>query len=90
VSGAVGGIPEIVTHGHDGFLVEGREAGRFAECCLSLIRNEPLRRTMGERASVQARSRFSASAMADAYRRLYDEYAERTTDVSLECSARGR
>jgi glycosyltransferase involved in cell wall biosynthesis len=73
VSSAVGGIPEIVTHGEHGFLVEGREAGRFAECCLRLMRDDDLRRLMGARASARARSSFSASVMARAYRRLYDE-----------------
>jgi glycosyltransferase involved in cell wall biosynthesis len=73
VSSAVGGIPEIVTHGEHGFLVEGRDAGRFAERCISLMGDDPLRRTMGERASAWARSRFSAPAMAHAYRRLYEE-----------------
>lgn len=77
VSSAVGGIPEIVVHGEHGFLVEGREANRFAERCLMLMRDDQLRTTMGERASTAARSRFSAGAMADAYRRLYGHCATR-------------
>jgi len=75
VSSAVGGIPEIVTHGEHGFLVEGRDANSFAARCISLMGNDPLRRTMGERASAWARSSFSAPAMARAYRRLYEEGA---------------
>ena len=78
VSSAVGGIPEIVIDSENGFLVEGREASRFAERCLILMRDDHLRRTMGELAAVRARSRFSALAMADAYRRLYDECGART------------
>jgi glycosyltransferase involved in cell wall biosynthesis len=74
VSSAVGGIPEIVTHGEHGFLVDGREAAPFAEWCLRLMRDDHLRRMMSERASARARSSFSASAMARAYRGLYDEY----------------
>jgi L-malate glycosyltransferase len=73
VSAAVGGIPEIVTHGEHGFLVEGRDPGRFAERCLTLMRDNRLRRLMGDDASAAARSRLSAEAMAQAYRRLYDE-----------------
>ena len=72
VSAAVGGIPEVVTHGEHGFLVEGREASRFADACLALIRDEPLRVAMGERAAATAHSRLSAPTMADAYRRLYE------------------
>jgi glycosyltransferase involved in cell wall biosynthesis len=96
VSSAVGGIPEIITHGEDGFLVEGRAADRFADHCLGLIRDAGLRTAMGERASARARSHFSASAMADAYRDLYDECAARmwgastAVSVSPHSSLRGR
>lgn len=78
VSSAVGGIPEILTHGEHGFLVEGREASQFTQWCLTLMRDEQLQRAVGERASAHARSRLSASAMARAYRDLYDEAPVRT------------
>jgi protein-tyrosine-phosphatase len=77
VSAAVGGIPEIVAHGDHGFLVEGREAARFVECCLTLMRDERLRASMGERAGAAAHAGLSASAMAGAYRRLYEECGAR-------------
>jgi glycosyltransferase involved in cell wall biosynthesis len=87
VSSAVGGIPEIVAHGEHGFLVESREPSRFAEWCLKLMRDHGLRRTMGERASAVARLRSSAPAMAEAYRRLYDECAARIRGrISLRAS----
>ena len=75
VSAAVGGIPEVVTHGEHGFLVEHREAGRFADWYLTLMQDDSLRTTMGERAAAAAHSRLSAQAMGDAYRRLYARYA---------------
>ena len=75
VSSAVGGIPEIMTDGEHGFLVKGRDANSFAARCISLMGDDPLRRTMGERASAWARSRFSAAAMARAYHRLYEQGA---------------
>jgi glycosyltransferase involved in cell wall biosynthesis len=71
VSAAVGGIPEVVTHGEHGFLVKEREAGRFADWYLALMRDPALRMMMGERAATAAHSRLSAQAMADAYSRLY-------------------
>jgi glycosyltransferase involved in cell wall biosynthesis len=73
VSAAVGGIPEIVADGEDGFLVEGRDPERFAEQCRALIRDAPLRRSMGEHAAASVHSSLSAEAMAQAYRRLYEE-----------------
>jgi L-malate glycosyltransferase len=72
VSAAVGGIPEVVTHGEHGFLVREREAGRFADLYLMLMRDDSLRAKMGECAATTAHSRLSAGAMAQAYRRLYD------------------
>jgi len=73
VSAAVGGIPEIVTHGEQGFLVQGRDPEPFATWCRELMQDEALRASMGERAAAWARSRLSAEAMAGAYRRLYEE-----------------
>jgi len=73
VSSAVGGIPEIVTDAKEGFLVKRRDADLFARRCLGLMRDDGLRRTMGAHAAVRARSRFSTSVMAGAYRQLYDD-----------------
>ena len=77
VSAAVGGIPEVVTDGEHGFLVEGREASRFADRCLTLLADDSLRTAMGERAAASAHSRLSAAAMAAAYRGLYERCATR-------------
>jgi glycosyltransferase involved in cell wall biosynthesis/protein-tyrosine-phosphatase len=72
VSAAVGGIPEVVTHGEHGFLVREREPGLFADWYLTLMRDDALRARMGECAAATAHGRLSADAMAGAYRRLYD------------------
>jgi glycosyltransferase involved in cell wall biosynthesis len=77
VSAAVGGIPEIVRHGEQGFLVEGRDPERFARWCVALMRDDGLRYAMGERAQAWARARLSTEAMASAYRRLYAECESR-------------
>jgi len=73
VSSAVGGIPEIVRDEQDGFLIRPRDADLFSRRCLSLMRDDGLRRSMGRHASTRARSHFSVSAMAGAYSSLYDE-----------------
>jgi glycosyltransferase involved in cell wall biosynthesis len=71
VSTAVGGISEIVEAGAHGFLVNGRDPRRLAEHCLTLLGDDRLRTSMGERAAVAAHTELSADAMAAAYRRLY-------------------
>jgi len=73
VSSAVGGIPEIVVDGEDGFLVKGRDPQQFAERCRALMRDARLRSKMGERAAASAHTRLSAATMAQAYRRLYEK-----------------
>ena len=73
VSAAVGGIPEIVVHGEHGFLVKGRDPGGFVDRCLTVMRDNQLRRKMGDDAAAAARSSLSAEAMAGHYRRLYEE-----------------
>ena len=71
VAARVGGIPEVVTHGEHGFLVEGRDPAEFARWILELARDEVRRQDMGERAVMRARSCFSASRMGEQYRALY-------------------
>jgi glycosyltransferase involved in cell wall biosynthesis len=77
VSAAVGGIPEIVVHEKHGFLVQGRDPLRFAERCLTLMRDNRLRHAMGQDAAGAARSGLSAEAMARQYRALYEELGRR-------------
>jgi L-malate glycosyltransferase len=77
VSAAVGGIPEIVVDGEDGFLVDGRDPATFADRCHALIRDERRRVAMGQHALTTARTRLSAAAMAEGYRRLYEECGAR-------------
>ncbi|MGH9429451.1 MAG: glycosyltransferase, partial [Terriglobia bacterium] len=73
VAAKVGGIPEIISDGKDGYLVEGRTPRNFAEPCLRLIKDKELRLTMGKSAIEKVQTCFGARLMADRYRRLYDE-----------------
>jgi L-malate glycosyltransferase len=83
VSAAVGGIPEIVADGEDGFLVSGRDPERFAERCRRLMRDVPRWRAMSRHAAASAHTRLSAETMARAYRRLYEEGAARHRGAPL-------
>ncbi|MFG2821061.1 glycosyltransferase family 4 protein [Kitasatospora sp. NPDC048365] len=48
VAGDSGGAPDAVLEGETGYVVPGREAGAAAERIVRLLRDEALRRTMGE------------------------------------------
>jgi L-malate glycosyltransferase len=69
----VGGISEILEHGVQGFLVQGRAPADFAARCLELIENNELRSAMARAARERANGFFSAEQMANGYRQLYLE-----------------
>jgi len=67
----VGGLEEIVTDGVDGYLVNARNPRDFAERCLSLYKNEPLRRNMARAAREKIVGQFSVERMVNAYLDVY-------------------
>jgi glycosyltransferase involved in cell wall biosynthesis len=54
-----GGVPEIITHGKDGWLVEERSAEAVATAIATLLPDGELCRQMGERARQTVRGRFT-------------------------------
>ena len=60
VATAAGGIPEIVRDGRTGLLVPPRDHDAMAAAIVTLLRDEPLRRRMGEAGQSLANARFSA------------------------------
>ena len=71
VAPSVGGIVEIIEDGIEGFLIDSRAPGDFAEKCLFLKNNPEERKRMARAAREKAVRAFSAEAMADGYYRLY-------------------
>ncbi len=69
-----GGVPEIITHGRDGWLVEERSAEAVATAITTLLNDAELCRQMGERARATIRARFSprlqCAAVAQRYANL--------------------
>lgn len=73
VAPKVGGIPEIISDGENGILLEAREPKKIADSCLKLMQDKKLRKNMGEKASKRIAENFSSSKMAESYQRLYSE-----------------
>lgn len=67
----VGGLKEIIEDGVQGYLVEGRSPKDFADKCLELYENEPLRRRMACAAREKVAKEFSIDRMAEQYYHLY-------------------
>jgi len=66
-----GGLPEVVSHGETGFLAPIGDVNTMAADALRLLRDENLRRTMGEAGRTAASERFSPDRVVDRYEALY-------------------
>jgi L-malate glycosyltransferase len=72
----VGGMPDVVQHGLDGYLVEPRDvasAGRFA---IDILSRADRGREMGRRAREDARRRFCAEDVIPRYEAYYRRVLE--------------
>lgn len=68
-----GGLTEIVTEGETGFLVSPEDPAMLADRLLVLIRNESLRRRMGDRGKEVALERFTSVRMVADLEQSYCE-----------------
>jgi L-malate glycosyltransferase len=73
VASNVGGLPEVVNSGVDGFLVEPRDIGSMAERSLEVLANESRRMEMGKRARETARARFCSTKIIPQYEAYYEK-----------------
>jgi N-acetyl-alpha-D-glucosaminyl L-malate synthase BshA len=77
VATRVGGIPEVVREGIDGFLYDVGDVSSMAEGCLTILDDPRLRSTMGEAARDRARREYCASKIVVQYESLYRQTIER-------------
>ncbi len=68
-----GGIPEIVTHGHDGIVFPAKDVAALAKGIQLLVEDPALRRRLGEEALRTAHSRFLLSKTIDETEACYRE-----------------
>lgn len=76
ISTNVGGIPEIVEDGHNGFIVPPRDVVALSECIKVLAENQKLRKKMGETARGKAVERFAWRAVARKTLSVYEKAIE--------------
>jgi glycosyltransferase involved in cell wall biosynthesis len=77
VASRIGGIPEAVRDGREGFLVPPGDGAALAERILALADNPVLRRAMGARGAERARACYSAAGCARAVEALLWRYCAR-------------
>lgn len=72
-----GGIPEVITDGENGFLVEYGDVDAAVEKAIELLENDDLRRSFIENGLQTAREKFHSTKIVDEYERLYYEVARK-------------
>ena len=77
VATRVGGVPEVITDGHDGYLSEVGDTETMAGRVLLLLREPERRRRMAEAARNTALTRFCATLILPQYERYYRQVLER-------------
>ncbi|MFM8320551.1 MAG: glycosyltransferase family 4 protein [Chloroflexota bacterium] len=71
VASAVGGIGEVLQHGVNGLLVPPGDAAGLAGAVLSLLRDEPLRRRLGQALLEQSQQAYAWPAIARQVQQVY-------------------
>lgn len=71
VCSRVGGVPEVITDGVEGYLVPPRDVKTMAERTLSILTEPGRRETMGKAARRRASTEFCATKIIPRYEKLY-------------------
>jgi len=71
IASNVGGIPEVVEHGRDGFLFNVGDVDGMSAASIELIEHPEKRLEMGQNAQEHARRDFCASKIVKRYEELY-------------------
>jgi glycosyltransferase involved in cell wall biosynthesis len=78
VASNVGGLPEVVTDGIEGFLAEPRDIDKMTERSISLLADDYLRRNMGKRAREKAHAYFCSTKIIASYEEFYQKVIHRS------------
>lgn len=73
IASLVGGIPEMITHGKDGFLVDLEKPEQTVEILSKLYNNDELTRSLGLEARSRAKMQFDATGVALKTKSFYQE-----------------
>lgn len=74
----VGGLPEVITDGKEGFLVDVHDIDGMAARALQILSDENLRREMGLNGRKTAKARFCANDVVKQYESYYEKILART------------
>jgi glycosyltransferase involved in cell wall biosynthesis len=78
VAFAVGGIPELVTHGETGYLAQPYNIRDLANGMISLLKDDKSRASMAAKSRIEIQERLSLHHIAQLHRDLYRQLASGT------------
>lgn len=73
VASNIGGIPELIEDGKEGFLVECQEPAEFAKKINLLLNDREVRETIGRNANIKVRRMLNKETIANQYREEYEK-----------------
>ncbi|MBA7713979.1 N-acetyl-alpha-D-glucosaminyl L-malate synthase [subsurface metagenome] len=71
VASRVGGLPEVIRHGIDGYLAEVGNLEEMANYSQQILRNQVLRRKLGCEARKRVLGKFTPQRIVPQYESLY-------------------
>lgn len=73
VASRVGGVPEVITHGVDGFMAAAGDVDSMAACAMEVLGDDALLAQMRKAARAKAQSNFCTTKIIPQYEALYRE-----------------
>ena len=76
IASNAGGVPEMMTHGVDGYLIEPRDVAAGAKYALEILTRADRGRSMGQQARIDARAKFCSNDVVPHYEEYYRKVLE--------------
>ena len=83
IASRVGGLPEVVTDGENGYLSPVGDVDKMAVDAARLLTDPKLRREMGQRARDSAISRYRTDVVIPQYISFYEEVLAKTLEAAF-------
>ena len=84
ISTNVGGIPDLIDHGKNGYLFTPGDHMRLSELLLELISDKPKMLEMGENIYFKAKTDFSLESMFESQISIYEEILKREQNLHYD------
>jgi glycosyltransferase involved in cell wall biosynthesis len=73
IASDVGGLPEVVTNGVDGYLIRPRDVAAGAKYALQILTMPDRGRAMGQQARINARRKYCSNDVIPQYEAYYEK-----------------